>query len=262
MLDKPTGGFWAAFGKVSAVLTAVGTIVGIYLTVNPSGPELAGKCDYNSYALPPDLISALADVRQSQTWDSIREELKKSWGENEAPKDFPEFEVARHLSEFMEAKWPENFRFGTGPYRGFWYITIENSGNRIADDVVLDMPLAGIALITGRDEQQEIKTITKTVSLGALRPGDSVAVALWSEEGGSWADSSDFRLTHAGGTGVVSFPSSFYGFRAVVARNLGFISFMGGMAVLWAAVIVGSYVASRRGPAATPEVQVEEPDAG
>jgi len=245
MSQKSFAGFWAAFGKLSAVLTACGTIVGIYLAINPSGPELLAKCDFNSYALPPDLIKTIDDVHQSESLDAIQREMAALEGEKNKPMGMSKFELARRLNVYLEAKWPKKFRYSSNPYRGFWYISIQNTGNRIANDVVLDIPLTGVALVTGRDQAQEIQTITKTLRLGSLRPGDSITVALWSEEGTSFY-SSGFRLTHAGGVGSVSFPSSFYGYRAVVARNLGFILIIVTIVFLLALIIIGSAFQNRK----------------
>jgi len=237
--EKSSGGFWAVFGKISLVVTVVGGIIGIYLVVFPNGPNLVAKCDYNSYALPPDLIKTIRNVQQSESSFAIAKEMESIWNETNKPEESLKTDaVANHLEAFLEANWPEKFRFSANPYQSFWYITIQNSGNRIANDVVLDVPLTGVALVTGRDEAQKVQVITNTIPLGPIRPGDSISLAIWASDKSTWVESSDFRLTHASGIGSVSFPSSFYGFRAVVARNLGFICLIVTVAAWWAVIII------------------------
>ena len=99
MSEESSGGAWAVFGKLSAALAAISTIVGIYLAINPSRPELVAKCTQYSYTLPPDLISTIEDVRREESSEAIQEQLQLYWSDKVRPKNFSVSEISQHLSK-------------------------------------------------------------------------------------------------------------------------------------------------------------------
>jgi len=232
-------------GKIGALVALAIGLFTIYSKISPSGPDLIARCDFHcDYALPPDLVLGMEDLQQSISFDTIQSEVEKFLNESGEPEDFPKHELANRLRTSFEDRWPKRFRFidhfqsFDRPYDSLWRITLENSGDRIAEDVVLDIPLSGIAEITGRDGAIEVKDVTRTVPLGSLRPGDSITMDLWAREK-LFVDTSDFRFTHREGVGDVEMPTSLYGVPAFIGRNLMLILVEGVLVIvliLWITV--------------------------
>lgn len=212
--------FWVAFGKFSALVTTLATIIGIYIALKPVGPQITANSSYQDYVLPPDLIEGLRRIKDAQSYAKIKQ-LADNILEKEPRKAL---DVASSLSAALTSSWPEQFRYEHDFYRHFYNLTIANTGDKPAIEVVLDVPLRGVALLTREGLKQETIQVDGTLPIGNLRPGNSVRVALWSR--GLFDITGKMRLTHSSGVGSVSYATTVYGFRGWVANNLESILFM------------------------------------
>ena len=178
---------WAVFGKFMAIMSFIGVVVTIYINLFPSGPDLVGRGRYTDFVVPPNLEAA---------HDSLKN------------RTFP-------------LGFGEDFVHSFQKYRVYVAITIQNEGDRIASDIVLDLPIEGIARITHQDKSRQVSQVARTVSLKELRPGNNVQVEIWTESHIKEDSEDEFRITYANGVGSIAFSKRFSGYQRFVADYIG-----------------------------------------
>ena len=115
--------------------------------------------------------------------------------------------IASELSDSIQAVFEEDFVY----YRGYVIIKIRNEGDRVASDIVLDIPRRGIALINHPDTVQYVTPVDRNVSLNNLRPGNIVEVRIWTEHHIFTADEGTLQITYDRGVGSIAFSKEISG---------------------------------------------------
>lgn len=198
---------WEIFGKFMAIVTCTGVIVTIYINLSPSGPDLVGYGWHTNLHYPPQFEAARDSIKNRTSsrylYDFImgrdstishiyRDSLRS---------------IVSELSDSIQAVFEEDFVY----YRGYVIIKIRNEGDRVASDIVLDIPRRGIALINHPDTVQYVTQVDRNVSLNNLRPGNIVEVQIWAEHHIFTADEGTLQITYDRGVGSISFSKEFSG---------------------------------------------------
>jgi hypothetical protein len=212
---------WGVIGKIATVVTAVGGLVAIYFVVFPSGPLLQAQAEYQDFVLAPDLTQSLSSLQRqlepgaiAATVDAVVRRDKS--GVTPEP-------IAAAVGDVFEKAWSEVTRRRLEAYRSYWTVAIQNTGDRPAADVILAVPFDGLATIDGDGRTIETVNVSRRISLGELRAGNSVTIAVWSESPVPFPSllEEEVKLTHSAGTGTVSYPVKSWGVTAWLVENVG-----------------------------------------
>ncbi len=251
MTVKRQHGFWALFGKLSAILMAIATLLGIYLTLFPEKPKLIVIADYHSYALPPNLVESLERVREKESSPFLQHFLRETMEMTDSTSGSADLsEVSRKLEAVFEQAWGHTWSrffshspfYSPWPYEIFAQLVVENRGARPVEEIVLNAPLDGIASVTYPDESQKTLEITRQIELGSLRPHQKITLAIWSKHRLFQSDEKKFVVTHADGTGEVSFSTTVRGFPKFLVDNWVLMA-----ALAWGIVLATVFIISLRG---------------
>ena len=195
---------WEFFGKFMAVVTCIGAIVTIYINLSPSGPDLVGYGWHTTLYYPPQFEAARDSLKNRTTshylYDFIVERDSTIFQDSLQ-------RIASELSDSIQAVFEEDFVY----YRGYVIIKIRNEGDRVASDIVLDIPRRGIALINHPDTVQYVTPVDRNVSLNNLRPGNIVEVRIWTEHHIFTADEGTLQITYDRGVGSIAFSKEISG---------------------------------------------------
>ena len=208
-MDKTKSGPWEVFGKISAVLAVITMVIGIKVAIFPSSEELKGIIDYSQYAVSPDLWESLSNLKDSSEDNGLRQILRDIDESDEKIKlDYEMIEsLSEGISKSLDQSWSEKFkaRYNNRIYEQMVSIKILNDGDIAAKNVVLDMPLKGIAILDGQDGKEEVLEIVKSVKLGDVRPNNQVSLVMWSENSVAFHNEDEFYLSHESGIGEIEF---------------------------------------------------------
>lgn len=228
---------WALVGKISVIVGILGSLATTYVSIRHPKAKLIASCSYRQYAIPPDLDTALESVRKATSLDSLEAALKQQRGHTDPKCGSEVFDLARAAAKAVEKAWPEEYRYRSDLYNGVWYFEIHNAGDMPAADVVLDVPVKGIALVTPESGARRMVKSDGSLPIGSLRPGNSVGVALWSDIPAWLYRERDFRLTHASGVGSIKHERTLVGWRAWVGENFETLLMMAVVTALAIAII-------------------------
>ena len=93
---------------------------------------------------------------------------------------------------------------GEGKYASVWDMTVVNNADKVAKDVILQVPFEGVARVKlPRQAEKEITVGEAGVALGAMRAGDVATVMIWSPATVEEVKAERLRVTHVDGPGVV-----------------------------------------------------------
>jgi hypothetical protein len=207
-----TGKAWELFGKLSLVLTIVATAIVVWKFAFPHAEEIEATGHYANFALPPNIVFALRKFREKKYSVDIFEYIEKENSTNNLGLS-PEviYTVSESLHTYIEKFWPSEFSYEDQPYSGLVFLSIENTGSKQAEKLVVDMPLEGLALITYQDEKQEVRDFSRKIEVGDLRPKNSVHLMIWSKQKMSAYDEEGFHVSYANGVTEFTFGKVVYG---------------------------------------------------
>lgn len=242
---KPT--HWETFGKVSAVVAFAATVIGIWGVLFPKSAEIEVHGYHESFALPPDLSEMMkatsVNFRKYGLDDALSEQLEKS----QVVLDSASLLAVRDaVSAIFEKSWNGKFSNQIQRYDGFVYLTATNQGESTAKDIVLDLPLSGVALLTSQNEAQNIVDFKKSIKLGELRPKNSISIAIWAEDYRSYIEDHDFSVSFDSGVGSVSLSVKVDGFVKLIEEHRFLASWLLSMVALFLLVsLVQAWASSR-----------------
>ena len=179
---------WAVFGKFMAIVTCIGAIVTIYINLFPSGPDLVGYGWHTTLYYPPQFEAARDSIKNRTTSHYLYDFIAER--DSTISQDSLQ-RIASELSDSIQAVFGEDFVY----YRGYMIIKIRNEGDRVASDIVLDIPRRGIALIDHPDTVQYVTQVDRNVPLNNLRPGNIVGVQIWTERHIFTPDEGNLQIT-------------------------------------------------------------------
>jgi hypothetical protein len=216
---------WVIVGKISVIVTIVGTLIGVVVSLRHPGPHLTVTCSYSSYSLPPDLTYALDANRRCQSLDSLLSIVKRSIAGQEPKGEIDAFDVSRAVGKMLDASWPKEYQYRTDLYSEYWHFDVRNTGDLPAADVVLDVPARGVGLLTPDSGDPQVVICNGSIALGVIRPGNSLQLGVWSAYPVGGIGKQDVRLTSSSGVGSVRYERRLVGWRIWVAEHLGSLLF-------------------------------------
>ena len=212
---------WAAFGKFAAVVAVVSALVGIYVTLAPSGPRLLVKHSSYDFSLPPDVTDTFEALRKANSVDELTSITSSPLGylKTEKLQDDRARELASRLVEHLNAAWPARFRFFTPDFGDVHYLTITNDGDRPAEDVTLDLPRFDVAVVTDGSARRPVRA--GPLKLGVIRPRTSIGVTIWgSPSKWDWEPPlGRLNITYSQGVGEIIYGTEVFGWRGDLANS-------------------------------------------
>jgi hypothetical protein len=102
--------------------------------------------------------------------------------------------------------------------QSYWTGTVTNSSRARVSTVQLYLSGAKFVLLKRDDNSTTPQSVENLISIGDLRPGETVQLSIWSGSGSKYFTSGDIRLTHASGVGQVVVPRSVTGLPAFIDK--------------------------------------------
>ena len=201
------------------------------------------------YALPPDLVSTIQAVQESERHSQLVDVISKTVERKQLA--ISNVEVSNLASSLVETFGHAWGNYNVQKYDGFVYITIENKGVKTSENMVFDLPLSGVALITNQDGSQQVIEFSKKIELENLRSKNTINIAIWTTSRVSLFNTEGFKLTHKNGVEEVSFGETVYGMprklAAVFAKPI--LLLIGScLVIVWVMILVGSYAFFKNRP--------------
>jgi hypothetical protein len=217
--------FWEAIGKVSVVLAIIATCIKIYTYFYPNKENIEVSGLYSSYATSPDYIDILKklnEIKSSYWLSSFLSDKAKSL--NLSLDESSITKIADEFESFFKGVVGQEYD-SANRYSSFVYLNVENTGTKEANNIILDLPCSGIALITYNDDTQKTVRFKKKIELGSSRPNNNIAIAIWSESGLGEYNESNFTLSYSNGIAKVNFGKTVYGFDKWISEHWDIILF-------------------------------------
>jgi len=250
------------------ILRNTGIVIGVILSATQLftwgasffSPKVVARLEFGEFGLPPqleDLYAKLAAKLQDDTFVHrvlADESFKSAASVNHLPDDVREILVRRVLLLLPN----ELAIFGGIPYdfrriESYCAGSVTNSSSAQVTSVQLYLSGAMFARIKRDDNSITSQSIPNLVTIGDLRPGETVQLSIWSGAGFRYLDSRDVRLTHSAGVGRVTIPRPVTGVPAFLDKYGFFIYFIllvicGGLLFQWLMVRFVEPKLNRRAP--------------
>ena len=145
------------------------------------------------------------------------ESFKDAYFFKNVPDDQKEI-LVRRLAGFLPRESEIAVPYDFKQIEAYWRGTITNSSKARVTTVQLYLSGAKYVLVKRDDNSKTPQSVVNLISIGDLRPGETVQLSIWSNSGFRFLTSSDVRLTHSSGIGKVIIPRSVTGFPALIDK--------------------------------------------
>jgi len=202
--------------------------------------DIIARLEPGAFEIPPQMDSFYSKLATSFKEDALIASARTKWWFKDAYglKDVSDDQkekfignVADLLPRESQISVPWEFR----QIAAYWRGTIANSSKERVTFVQLYLSGAKYALVKRDDNSKAAQSIENLISIGDLRPGETVEVSIWSNSSFRFLSSRDVRLTHSSGIGKVIIPRSVTGFPAWIDKY-DFVFYL----ILW--VIFGGLI--------------------
>jgi len=189
---------WSWIGKAA---TLVGLLYGSYQLLGlfkSSEYSIEAYGEHQSISIPSVFMSSLETFRNHIDADSIRNRLGGEGG-------LSRLESASLIRKYFDSAFPREILFSMKSTKSQWSFVITNTGSKELRDPSLDLPFDGYYSIFRNDKESTSGEFNKTISLGAIRPQNTVGVIVWTS---SWSDAyheSKSQITHADGSFAIDY---------------------------------------------------------
>jgi hypothetical protein len=185
--------------------------------------DVVAQLEAGAFELPPQLESFYSKLATTINGDALvaRSRADESFKNAYFFKDFSDDQkesLVRRLAGLLpresEITVPYDFR----QIEAYWRGTITNASKARVTAVQLYLSGAKYVLVKRDDNSKTPQSVANLISIGDLRPGETVQLSIWSNSGFRFITSSDVRLTHSSGIGKVIIPRSVTGFPAFIDK--------------------------------------------
>lgn len=241
MASEGSQKLWATLGKIGVVVGILVGFVKLVEVLKPSGPKLVAYCEYSSYKPSPVLLGGSDSLRRTIASEGFLETIKSQFKSDES--QISKVHLRNLISDFLK----KNMEFLSEccEYRSQVIVKISNKGDRVAENVVIDIPISGTFRQSSSDIKSVVSKFENVVNVGAIRPGNSVVIELWSSDRFDNYLIESTHLTHSLGVGELCFPTLAYGIPAFVARNLWILLFIGMVLILFICLSISMFLTAR-----------------
>lgn len=185
------GGFWAILGKLGLIATLLWVVVQLITHFWARDTVLRASGEYASFEVPQKYL------------DDLRELERMLGPDEQRRRGFPVT-----LQETLTSA------------RAICRIALLNAGSKQVDDLILEVPFSGVAVVSRIGEPSVYLEFDRKFKVGTLRPSNEVQCVLWSYH--SLIDSYDeekIKFTHSAGVVPVTFSKRLTGIPAWIGAN-------------------------------------------
>lgn len=219
MAEKPPTKFWELLGKLTAVVTLLGALVGLFQNYTAPRSDLSAEVTWSAITYPDSIAASYRDLRKNLSSQS----LQAAGGWTEA-----DLQTADHRHKFGALARYVADHISTGPpfpvnqSRGLWRFVIRNNGTLPVEDVALTVP-DGIYVQLKREGAPVVsEKIEGIVNIGKLRALQEFPVDVWSVLPPDESNAQQIKLTYSAGVGRVKWKFSTGYIGHLVDRFLSF----------------------------------------
>lgn len=190
--------FWALFGKLTAILGAAATVIGLWRYFTSPAEKISAVLTIGHFALPPRIGEDYQRLKEALSEESFKSEIVEL-----AKSDSEKIHALTTLLMRARHKLPYSIVDEVDRYRGLCHIGVTNHGTKRAKGVRLIVPSG--KLIQIRREGQEVgwRKIDEAIDLGDIQPGEPIGLYCWCETREVEQLGDRVRLTHDEGVGSV-----------------------------------------------------------
>lgn len=213
MSEIKSNKFWGSVGKLSALVFLIGGVITLWSYFFPHAERIEVTGSYREYRLPPNLVSMLDAMRDKHVSYRIRDYLLME--KKESKIDLTEnqiSDISSSIENMIMPLWDDAFKYDTQKYEELIYLTVKNIGSKTAQDITLDVPVKGVALVIQQDDSRKVMKFNKKIELEDIRPKNRLKIAIWSKNNIGAGDEDEFNLTHANGVGKFDFGKNVFGY--------------------------------------------------
>lgn len=233
-------GFWSWVGKIAVLLGVILASFQVYERFTNKGIQIVAT-GYNSrFYLPDNIVEAI--IESEKPIEST--EVLKSLPETVPEREKVAATVATNLTNpiakrVMEDKKKELLgSFVT--IHDFTEILVKNEGDKEATDLKFECDGCKGFYRLGLSENSSFKDFNGSISLGTLRPANTLNLTVWLDYGlFSSARIYDTRITHPNGVVAIEYPYRFWGWKAWIANNFILMAFLLGVLIVALLILVG-----------------------
>jgi hypothetical protein len=194
-----------------------------YYVIQLGFENLLPRRHRSSFAIPPQLDSFYSKLAADLKTDAFvaRVLSDDSFKTVYFPKDTPDDQktsLVRRVAGFLPSGSEVSIPYECKSIATLWTGTVTNSSKARVTTVQLYLSGAKFVLLKRDDNSTAPQSIENLVSIGDLRPGETVQLSIWSGSGFSYFSSGDIRLTHASGIGQVIVPRLVTGLPALIDK--------------------------------------------
>lgn len=185
---------------------------------------LTARLESGAFAFPPQLDSFYNKLSTTLDPEKLRARIlsDSSFKELYSLRDLSELQretIVRGALSILPASSDITVPFTFRNLEAYWDGSVTNSSKATVTSVQLYVRSARFALLKRDDNSTASQTVENLITIGDLRPGETVKVSIWSNSGfRPWSGNDDVRLTHSSGIGTVTIPRSVTGLAALVDK--------------------------------------------
>ena len=220
---KKESKFWDVFGKVSAVIFTLGTIIGIWVALPKNEVSVKVIGNHTEYQIAPQIHDTIVSVKNSEKEDVIKDKLMEILKKG----NYEEYEIdhiSYQLSSGLDKAWNYFDIENTRLFNEYIVVYIENNGKIAINDFELKMPTSGKYVIINPDNIMSEGQPNSIVNVGKINPSNLYKVYFWTSTFLEYGNR--YFYSYDKGTGEIQFPTKVYGFGAKIINNLRTIIFI------------------------------------
>lgn len=196
---------------------AVAAIAGAYTAFVARPASLTAELTYDAQTYPQQLINRFAATSSKFEYKTLYEKIK-SIGEGNLDHEKINAITNHIINTYLSTLEP--FDGNPNKYRTILFISIENTSEKVAKDIVINLP--GSALISVRDETGTLTSPDeplRSIKINSISPSNQAKIWAYFPDDWNAVTAGEIRISHADGTADLHTTQNFSGLKAIVARN-------------------------------------------
>lgn len=217
---------WERLGKfLAGGIAAVAAIAAAYSALAARPASLTAELTYDYQNYPQQFIDRLATASSKLQYKALHEKISSLSGgslDHEKIDAITKYAMTSHFSMFDGL-----FENGPRQYGTKLFLYIDNTSNKAAKDIVINLPEPALVLVedeTGTYSAPE--TLLRSVKLSAIAPSNHAKIWAYFSTDMKAVKDGTVRISHADGVADIYVNETFNGINASVARNSSFVLFM------------------------------------
>ena len=205
-------GFVAGLVTAAVITTGILAAVQIFDRITSNNARITAEGTFTKIVMPEPIINELRKQNEKIPLEEIAKLLPEKW-ENRTS-------VASSIAELVNKQSSRDALFTLSRLDNFLEFNIQNDGGKEAFDLKLELPLKGYYTLSRRGEKAVTGTFEHIISIGNLRPTNTVSIQVWSGDIFSEYYTDDAKVTYPDGVVSINFPTSVKGWYASLYNNL------------------------------------------